>query len=81
MVRMIFIVFYCFLLFIFIIFTFILILDIQGEMSRNGPGLYEFLMEAELQQYYPGIRGIICFHLFYIINYISLISLKRNMYA
>ncbi|CAK9818555.1 Activated Cdc42 kinase-like [Anthophora quadrimaculata] len=27
-------------------------------MSRNtGPGLYEFLMEAELQQYYPGIRG------------------------
>ncbi|XP_018347316.1 PREDICTED: tyrosine-protein kinase PR2 isoform X3 [Trachymyrmex septentrionalis] len=32
-------------------------MDIQGEMSRNGPGLYEFLMEAELQQYYPGIRG------------------------
>ncbi|XP_076221011.1 activated Cdc42 kinase-like isoform X1 [Nomia melanderi] len=30
----------------------------QGGMSRNtGPGLYEFLMEAELQQYYPGIRG------------------------
>lgn len=28
-------------------------------MSRNtGPGLYEFLMEAELQQYYPGIRGM-----------------------
>ncbi|CAK9818256.1 Activated Cdc42 kinase-like [Anthophora plagiata] len=27
-------------------------------MSRNtGPGLYEFLMEAELQHYYPGIRG------------------------
>ncbi|KAI4499055.1 hypothetical protein M0802_005921 [Mischocyttarus mexicanus] len=27
-------------------------------MSRNvGPGLYEFLMEAELQQYYAGIRG------------------------
>ncbi|XP_058798592.1 activated Cdc42 kinase-like isoform X2 [Phymastichus coffea] len=27
-------------------------------MSRNaGPGLYEFLMEAELQQYYPGIKG------------------------
>ncbi|KAL6437130.1 hypothetical protein ACFW04_005014 [Cataglyphis niger] len=27
-------------------------------MSRNtGPGLYEFLMEAELQQYYSGIRG------------------------
>lgn len=48
-------------------------------MSRNGPGLYEFLMEAELQQYYPGIRGIICFHLFYIIDYISLICLKRNM--
>jgi len=37
----------------------ILILDIQRGMSRNnGPGLYEFLMEAELQQYYPGIRGI-----------------------
>lgn len=35
-----------------------LILDTQVEMSRNnGPGLYEFLMEAELQQYYPGIRG------------------------
>ncbi|XP_076377570.1 activated Cdc42 kinase-like isoform X4 [Megalopta genalis] len=33
-------------------------MDIQGGMSRNtGPGLYEFLMEAELQQYYPGIRG------------------------
>ncbi|XP_067205931.1 uncharacterized protein Ack-like isoform X3 [Linepithema humile] len=32
--------------------------DTQGGMSRNnGPGLYEFLMEAELQQYYPGIRG------------------------
>ncbi|XP_011880616.1 PREDICTED: tyrosine-protein kinase PR2 isoform X6 [Vollenhovia emeryi] len=31
---------------------------IQGGMSRNnGPGLYEFLMEAELQEYYPGIRG------------------------
>ncbi|KAL6437132.1 hypothetical protein ACFW04_005014 [Cataglyphis niger] len=30
----------------------------QVEMSRNtGPGLYEFLMEAELQQYYSGIRG------------------------
>ncbi|XP_076684166.1 activated Cdc42 kinase-like isoform X6 [Andrena cerasifolii] len=30
----------------------------QGGMSRStGPGLYEFLMEAELQQYYPGIRG------------------------
>ncbi|XP_043288855.1 uncharacterized protein Ack-like isoform X2 [Venturia canescens] len=29
----------------------------QGGMARNtGPGLYEFLMEAELQQYYPGIR-------------------------
>lgn len=29
-------------------------------MARNnGPGLYEFLMEAELQQYYPGIRGIV----------------------
>lgn len=35
-----------------------LIIDTQGGMSRNsGPGLYEFLMEAELQQYYPGIRG------------------------
>ncbi|KAG7212493.1 hypothetical protein KM043_012804 [Ampulex compressa] len=33
-------------------------MDTQGGMSRNsGPGLYEFLMEAELQQYYPGIRG------------------------
>ncbi|XP_071637280.1 activated Cdc42 kinase-like isoform X3 [Temnothorax longispinosus] len=33
-------------------------MDIQRGMSRNnGPGLYEFLMEAELQQYYPGIRG------------------------
>nr|XP_050862207.1 activated Cdc42 kinase-like isoform X9 [Vespula vulgaris] len=33
-------------------------MDAQGGMSRNvGPGLYEFLMEAELQQYYPGIRG------------------------
>ncbi|XP_071573814.1 uncharacterized protein Ack-like isoform X2 [Temnothorax nylanderi] len=33
-------------------------MDIQKGMSRNnGPGLYEFLMEAELQQYYPGIRG------------------------
>ncbi|XP_011261060.1 uncharacterized protein LOC105254223 isoform X4 [Camponotus floridanus] len=33
-------------------------MDTQVEMSRNnGPGLYEFLMEAELQQYYPGIRG------------------------
>ncbi|XP_033223847.1 activated Cdc42 kinase-like isoform X3 [Belonocnema kinseyi] len=33
-------------------------MDIQGGMARNpGPGLYEFLMEAELQQYYPGIRG------------------------
>lgn len=26
-------------------------------ITSNGPGLYEFLMEAELQQYYPGIRG------------------------
>lgn len=43
-------------------YTFNLILDTQVEMSRNGPGLYEFLMEAELQQYYPGIRGkFICF--------------------
>ncbi|CAK9818260.1 Activated Cdc42 kinase-like [Anthophora plagiata] len=33
-------------------------MDTQGGMSRNtGPGLYEFLMEAELQHYYPGIRG------------------------
>ncbi|XP_015592251.1 uncharacterized protein LOC107266364 isoform X2 [Cephus cinctus] len=33
-------------------------MDTQGGMSRNtGPGLYEFLMEAELQEYYPGIRG------------------------
>lgn len=40
-------------------FIFILIVDTQRGMSRNnGPGLYEFLMEAELQQYYPGIRGI-----------------------
>ncbi|XP_076231959.1 activated Cdc42 kinase-like isoform X3 [Calliopsis andreniformis] len=32
--------------------------DTEGGMSRStGPGLYEFLMEAELQQYYPGIRG------------------------
>lgn len=44
-------------------YTFNLILDTQVEMSRNtGPGLYEFLMEAELQQYYSGIRGkFICF--------------------
>lgn len=36
-----------------------LITDIQGGMARNpGPGLYEFLMEAELQQYYAGIRGL-----------------------
>ncbi|XP_023288013.1 tyrosine-protein kinase PR2 isoform X2 [Orussus abietinus] len=34
-------------------------MDTQGGMSRNtGPGLYEFLMEAELQQYYPGIRDL-----------------------
>ncbi|XP_046478288.1 uncharacterized protein Ack-like isoform X2 [Neodiprion pinetum] len=33
-------------------------MDSQTGMSRHtGPGLYEFLMEAELQQYYPGIRG------------------------
>ncbi|XP_044003015.1 activated Cdc42 kinase-like isoform X5 [Aphidius gifuensis] len=33
-------------------------MDTQGGISRNaGPGLYEFLMEAELQQYYAGIRG------------------------
>ncbi|XP_016843938.1 activated Cdc42 kinase-like [Nasonia vitripennis] len=33
-------------------------MDAQLGMSRNtGPGLYEFLMEAELQQYYAGIRG------------------------
>ncbi|KAL6259951.1 hypothetical protein P5V15_009860 [Pogonomyrmex californicus] len=33
-------------------------MDIQEGMSRNnGPGLYEFLLEAELQQYYSGIRG------------------------
>ncbi|XP_066586461.1 activated Cdc42 kinase-like isoform X2 [Prorops nasuta] len=33
-------------------------METQGGMSRNnGPGLYEFLMEAELQQYYPGIRA------------------------
>ncbi|XP_076636618.1 activated Cdc42 kinase-like isoform X2 [Colletes latitarsis] len=37
--------------------------DTQGGMSRNtGPGLYEFLMEAELQQYYPGIRGDLKVH-------------------
>ena len=37
-----------------------LISDIQGGMARNaGPGLYEFLMEAELQQYYAGIRGLL----------------------
>ncbi|XP_020708632.2 uncharacterized protein LOC105687121 isoform X2 [Athalia rosae] len=30
----------------------------QAGMARHtGPGLYEFLMEAELQQYYPGIKG------------------------
>lgn len=30
----------------------------QGGLYRNsGPGLYEFLMEAELQQYYTGIKG------------------------
>lgn len=51
----------------FIYLDLFLIIDIQGGMSRNnGPGLYEFLMEAELQQYYPGIRGIIYFHLDYI---------------
>ncbi|XP_015114732.1 activated Cdc42 kinase-like isoform X2 [Diachasma alloeum] len=33
-------------------------MDISSGISRNaGPGLYEFLMEAELQQYYAGIRG------------------------
>lgn len=32
--------------------------DAHIGMSRSaGPGLYEFLMEAELQQYYPGIKG------------------------
>lgn len=40
-------------------YSFYLFKDTQGGMSRNtGPGLYEFLMEAELQQYYPGIRGL-----------------------
>ncbi|CAB0042717.1 unnamed protein product [Trichogramma brassicae] len=35
----------------------------QLGMSRNtGPGLYEFLMEAELQQYYSGIRGDLKVH-------------------
>lgn len=44
--------------------------DSQAGVSRHiGPGLYEFLMEAELQQYYPGIRGqlaitVLCRHLF-----------------
>ncbi|XP_039315628.1 uncharacterized protein LOC105202478 isoform X2 [Solenopsis invicta] len=33
-------------------------MDVHGGMSRsNGPNLHDFLMEAELQQYYPGIRG------------------------
>ncbi|XP_014231362.1 tyrosine-protein kinase PR2 isoform X9 [Trichogramma pretiosum] len=39
------------------------IMDAQLGMSRNtGPGLYEFLMEAELQQYYSGIRGDLKVH-------------------
>lgn len=53
-----------------LIIKFNLILDTQVEMSRNnGPGLYEFLMEAELQQYYPGIRGSFIFlsHIFCVI--------------
>ncbi|XP_057330388.1 activated Cdc42 kinase-like isoform X4 [Microplitis mediator] len=33
-------------------------MESQGGLYRNsGPGLYEFLMEAELQQYYTGIKG------------------------
>ncbi|XP_036147683.1 activated Cdc42 kinase-like isoform X3 [Monomorium pharaonis] len=33
-------------------------MDTHGAMSRNiGPSLHDFLVEAELQQYYPGIRG------------------------
>lgn len=55
-----------------------LILDIQGGMSRNnGPGLYEFLMEAELQQYYPGIRGIY-FHLFWLYFFYNKIKHPRT---
>jgi hypothetical protein len=31
---------------------------LQANMSAvRGPGLYEFLIEAELQQYYAGIKN------------------------
>lgn len=26
-------------------------------MAAKGPGLYEFLIEAELQQYYSGLKN------------------------
>jgi hypothetical protein len=36
---------------------------LQADMSAvRGPGLYEFLIEAELQQYYAGIKNDLKVH-------------------
>lgn len=60
--------FYCMIDHVVIFVWYYIMLQVTLVMTSKGPGLYEFLIEAELQQYYAGLKNdlkVSCKYLYY----------------